>query len=115
VVLARPIAELEATAEEIQRGRNRQKAETAARQRVQKLADMAADPTPILRKTEQLVKQRSIDAYRQVATLLADLREALAGSAHADLAEQQAAKLKKDNPTLARLVSELRRTGLLKK
>jgi hypothetical protein len=115
VARGRPIAELEATAEEIQRERNHKKAETAARQRAKKLSGMAADPTPMLRKTEQLVKQRSVDAYRQIATLLADLREAVAGSAHTDLPEQQARKLRKDNPTLARLVSELRRNGFLKK
>jgi hypothetical protein len=115
VALGRPIAELRARAEEIQCDSNRRKAEAAARQRAKKLAGMAADPTPTLRKTEQLVKQRSVDAYRQIATLLADLREALAGSAHADLPEQQARKLKKDNPTLRMLVSELRRKGFLKK
>ena len=111
MALGRPIAELKATAEEIQRDSNRRKAEAGARQRAKKLAAMAADPSPTLRKTEQLVKQRSVDAYHQIATLLADLRAALAGSAHADLPEQQARQLKKDNPTLRMLVSELRRKG----
>ena len=63
MALGRPIAELKATAEEIQRDSNRRKAEAAARQRTKKLAVMAADPTPTLRKTEQLVEQRSVDAY----------------------------------------------------
>jgi hypothetical protein len=115
VALGRPIAELKATGEEIQRDRNRRQAEAAARQRAKKLAAMAADPTPTLRKTEQLVKERSVDAYEQLATLLAELREALAGSAQTDLPEQQARKLKSDNPTLRMLISELRRKGFLKK
>src|SRR5262249_35716177 len=78
--LDRTVAELKTAAEEIQREKNRKNAEKAARQRAKKLADMAADPMPTLRETEQLVKQRSGDAYRQIAMLLADLREALAGS-----------------------------------
>jgi hypothetical protein len=76
---------------------------------------MAADPTRTLRETEKLVKQRSTKAYRQIATLLADLREALAGNEQSGLAEEQARKLKKANPTLHRLTSELRREALLPK
>src|SRR5207249_8409591 len=68
--LDRTITELRAVAEGIQRDRNRTKAEKAARQRAKKLADMAADPQPTLRETEQLVKQRSTDAYQQIAQLL---------------------------------------------
>jgi hypothetical protein len=111
----RTIAELEAAAEEIQRQTNRQKAEKAARQRAKKLADMAADPTPTLRETEQLVQQRNLDAYDQVARLLADLRQALSGSDRSNLAEQQARKLKDKNPKLHQLTAALRRQGFLKK
>src|SRR5207248_1634699 len=102
-------------AEEIQRGKNRKEAETAARKRAKKLADMAADPLPTLRETEQLVKQRSTDAYRQIALLLADLREALAGGEQSGLPEKQARKLKDNHRTRAKLTSELRRQGFLKK
>lgn len=112
--LDRTIAELEAAAEEIQLEKNRKTAEKAARQRAKRLADMAADPLPTLRETEQLVKQRSSDAYRKIAELLADLREALAGREQADLPEKQARRLKKDHPTLNILSSELRRKGFLK-
>jgi hypothetical protein len=76
---------------------------------------MAADPMPTLRETEKLVAQRSTDSYHQLATLLADLREALAGSDQSDLAEKQAQKLKKQNPTLHMLTSELRRQGFIPK
>jgi hypothetical protein len=110
----RTIAQLRAAAEEIQQANDRRKAEKAARQRAKKLADMAADPLPTLRETEQLIKQRSRDAYDQIATLLADLREALAGGEQFDLPEKQARKLKADHPTLLLLVSALRRRGFLK-
>ncbi len=76
---------------------------------------MAADPTPTLRETEKLVRQRSGEAYRQVALLLADLREALASHKQADLPERQARKLNAGRPTLHKLTSELRREGFLKK
>jgi hypothetical protein len=76
---------------------------------------MAADPARTLRETEKLVTQCSSEAYRQIATLLAELREALAGSDHSGLADQQAKKLKKEFPTRRLLTSELRRKGLLPK
>jgi hypothetical protein len=109
------IARLNAAAEEIQQELDRQKAERAARQRAKKLADLAADPVRTLRKTEQLVNQRSTDSYRETAMLLADLRTALAGSEQSDLPEKHARKLKKNHPTLNKLASELRKKGFLKK
>ncbi len=111
----RTIAELKATAEEIQQEADRNAAANAARQRVQRLADMAADPARTLRETEKLVARRSTEAYSQIATLLTELREALAGSEQSGLAEQQARKLKDKNPTLRLLTSELRRKGFLPK
>jgi hypothetical protein len=113
--LNRSIADLLSGAERIQHEKGRKKAELAARQRAQKLADMAADPERTLQETEQLVKRRSIDAYHQIALLLADLREALANREQSDLPEKQARKLKQKNPTLHKLTSELRRQGFLKK
>lgn len=115
VRLDRSIAELQAAAEEIAQEADQRKAEAASRQRAKKLSDMAANPARTLRETEQLLKQRSTDAYSQVAELLADLREALAGSAQADLAETQARKLKASHPTLKMLTSALRAKGFLKK
>jgi hypothetical protein len=112
--LDRTISELNAAAEEIQRESDRKKAETVARQRMKKLADMQADPKLAVRTTEQLVKQRSTEAYRQIAGTLADLREALAGGQQSDLPEQQARKLKNNHPTLHKLISQLRRKGFLK-
>jgi hypothetical protein len=115
VRLDRTIAELEAAAEENQQKANRKAADKAARERAKKLAAMAADPAPTLRETERLVRMRTTEAYAQIATLLADLRTALAGSDRAGLAEQQARKLKTEHPTLHHLTAELRRRGFIPK
>ena len=111
----RTIAELQTAAEDIHKDTVRKAAEKAARQRAKRLAEMAADPTPTLRETVRLVKLRSRDSYVAIATLLKELREALAGTKQAGLAEQQARKLKKENPTLKLLTSELRRAGFVAK
>jgi hypothetical protein len=109
----RKVSELLAIAEEIEREQSRKSADASARRRAKRLADLAADPQPALRETEQLVNQRSSNSYAQIARLLADLREALAGSKQADLPETQARKLKAQHPTLALLTSELRKKGFL--
>ena len=111
----RTVADLHAAAEEIQQELDRKNAEKAARQRAKKLSEMAADPTRTLRKTEELVKQRSTASYRETATLLGDLREALEGGEEPDLPEKHARKLTAKHPTLKMLASELRRKGFLKK
>ncbi len=111
----RTISDLLAAAEQVKEESGRQKAEKAARDRAKKLAKLAADPQPALRKTEQLVEDRTSDAYREIAHLLADVRDALAGTPRSGLADQHAQKLKIANPTLKVLVSELRKQGFLKK
>lgn len=115
VKLDRTIAELRTAANEIQRAMDDRKATEAARKRARQLASMADDPAPYLEKTEQLVTQRTTDAYQQVSQLLADLREALAESGRAELAERQAQKLKQTNPTLRHLTAALRRQGFVPK
>jgi hypothetical protein len=47
--------------------------------------------------------------------MLADVRDALAGSSGSDLAEKQALMLKAAHPTLKVLTSELREQGFLLK
>jgi hypothetical protein len=111
----RSIAELETRAKEIHHEQSQKAAEAAARKRAKMLADMAAHPKQTLQETEKLVRERNRDAYEQIATLLADLREALAGSQMSHLAEEQAQKLKSENPTLRVLISELRRQGFVPK
>ncbi len=95
--------------------KDRKTAEMAARQRKKRLADMAADPERTLHETENLVKERTGKAYRQIGYLLAELRESLINSDRVSLAEEQAQKLKRKYPTLKVLVAELRRAGFLKK
>jgi hypothetical protein len=65
------------------------------------------------RETEELVTERSTEAYRQIAALLADLRETLAGSQLSGLADHQARKPKDKNPTRFRgFPHQLRTLGL---
>jgi dihydroxyacetone kinase-like predicted kinase len=106
---------LEATAERIHDAAKRQAAAAAAAQKAKRLAGMAADPTPTLLETERLVALRSSESYRKIAMLLAELREALAGCEQSGLADQQARKLKTNNPTLHTLTSALRRQGFVPK
>jgi hypothetical protein len=115
VECGRTIAELEEAAEGIHKKAVRTAQEKAARQRAKRLADMAADPTPTLNETDRLVKMRSRESYTKIATLLKDLREALADTKQAGLAEKQAQKLRKENPKLNLLTGELRRAGFLAK
>jgi hypothetical protein len=111
----RTIAELETAAEGIHKKAVDKATKKAAQQRAKRLADMAADPVPTLHETERLVKMRSRNSYVEIATLLKDLREALAGTKQAGLAEEQARKLKKENPTRHLLTAELRRAGFVPK
>jgi hypothetical protein len=111
----RTIAELQAASQEVQLAINKKTAADAARKRTRKLAKMAADPASFLKKTEQLVSQRTTEAYQQVSALLSDLREALAETGQSNLAERQAQKLKKMNPTLRHLTAALRRHGFVPK
>jgi hypothetical protein len=115
VVAGRTIAQLDAAAEEVQCEKEKAAAAKAASQRAKRLEKMAADPTSFLRESERLVAERSTDSYKQAARLLADLREALAGSKRSDMAEKQAVKLKNENPTLRHLTAALRRHGFLPK
>ena len=111
----RTIAELDAAAEVIASQKNRKKTEQAARERAQRLEKMADDPQQTLHATEKLVKERSGEAYRQIAEMLAELREALSGSGQSQLPEQHARKLKEKNPTLKGLTGALRKQGFLMK
>lgn len=113
VRVVRTIADLHAAAEVIQKRREQAAAKEAARQHDEKLARMAADPMKTLDETEVLVKHRSVDAYREIAQLLADLREALAGGHQYDLAYRQAKKLTDANPKANRLEAALRKKELL--
>ena len=109
----RTIGELYATADEIQKEEARRADQRAARIREQQLAKMAANPSDYLRKADQLIEEQNGHAYRQAATMLADLREALASGDRAALAEEFAQRLKERYPTRRALLSELRKKGFL--
>lgn len=113
--LDRTIEDLQAAGEEIRLQSERKAADLAEKKRKQKLVKIAADPTSILRETEELAATRTTDAYVQVGDLLADLRKALADTDQSGLADEQALKLTKLHPTLSRLKSELRKKGFLPK
>lgn len=105
---SRTVAQLETAATRIRR----RTAAKTARERARRLAKMVTAPDTTLREIRRLVVQQRRDAYRQAAVLLADLREALAGSEQSDFAEKQAQKFKAKNPQMTR---ELRRHGFLSK
>ena len=115
IVLGRTIAALQSVAEDLFRKSKQRKEKTAARQRAKKFADLAADPVPTLKETEQLALERSRESFDKIAVLLADLREAVRGTPHAGIAEVQAHKLRELHPTLGKLVAALRRQGFLTK
>jgi len=115
VEAGRTVAQLRATAEEMHAKMKKAAEAKATRQRTNRLKKMAADPKPHLRKTEKLVAERSTAAYKEASELLADLREALAGSKQSGLAEKQARKLKTANPTRHHLTAALRRQGFVLK
>jgi hypothetical protein len=111
----RSVAQMQTEAEDIQIETDRKEAEAGAVKRAKMLRGMAADPMKTVRETDQLVQVRSGDNYHRIAMLLADLREALAGTDQAALPEQQARLLKQKYPTLNLLTKELREQGFLKK
>jgi len=115
VFLGRTIEELLAAERDVAEIEKRKADAKAERAKVKRLATIATKPEMILRETEALVKQRGSTAYEKIALLLAELREALAGTPQANLAEKQAEKLRSKNPTLKVLVGSLRRQGFLSK
>ncbi len=111
----RTVTELYAIADDLS-NKSKQKAEAAAaKQRAARLAAMRKDPDKILRETEELVAHGFRVEYVKCSQLLADLREAFAGTDQADVADQQALALRQKHPTLKTLVSELRKQGFLPK
>jgi hypothetical protein len=113
--LERRFDDLQRVADEIREAGERRATQAAARNRARRLKQMASDPAKILSQTEQLVEQQSRNAYEQLATLLADLREAVSGTKDSGLAEKQARKLSDQYPTRRTLISALRKQGFSKK
>jgi hypothetical protein len=111
----RTIAELMEAAKEIEQEKRRKGAARKARERKQSLAKMIDEPESVLKKCRGLISERSITSYEQASQLLAELREALANTGEAGLAEREAQRLKQKHPTRRHLQAALRRQGLLPK
>ncbi|MFZ5830773.1 MAG: hypothetical protein ACOY3P_11830 [Planctomycetota bacterium] len=111
----RTLAEILATAKEIKEQARSKAAADAARRRTARLKELAREPQRYLREAAELVTERSVASYEKAARLLADLREALAGSNQSALPEQFARKLRSKNPKLHHLSAALRRQGFLAK
>lgn len=111
----RTMAELHAVAEQCAAAAKIKADKKAAAARAKLLVNMAADPKKYLGETEQLVKRRSGTAYNEIATILADLRAALADTGRSSLVTAQAEKLKRENPTLKVLAKALQVKGLIGK
>jgi hypothetical protein len=77
------------------------------------MVEMKADPNRWLQHATELVEKRGTDNYREAASILADLREALGGDAGNDIARRHAKALARTHPTLRTLVSALRKQALL--
>jgi hypothetical protein len=112
---ARTLGELRASAlgvEKVRIERAKKAAEAARRKR---LAGIASHPEKLIAKVLELVKIRSVKNYNQAAEELADLREALGSETGPARVRAVAEKLRRANPSLTRLVSALRKKGLLEK
>jgi hypothetical protein len=94
-----------------ERQQREQRAREAAHRR--RLTAIAADPRKAIAKVRQLVNQRSTDSYEQAARELVELREALGEKRGPARARAVAEKLRRDNPRYYRLISALRKHGLL--
>lgn len=85
----------------------------AEKQRQARMIEMQSDPAAWLKKASKLVEERGTDNYRQAASILADLRDAVGGDKGFKIARQHAAHLAKKYPTLNVLKSALRKKQLL--
>ncbi|MGE0606270.1 MAG: hypothetical protein AB7O62_04020 [Pirellulales bacterium] len=109
----RSIAQLRSLAKGIAQQADAKKSEQAARQKARHFAKLLADPALVERETAQLAQEQSQAAYASVGKLLAELREATAGTEKAGLAELYAQRLKVSYPSRRGLISALRSAGFL--
>lgn len=91
----------------------KREAAKAEKQRQARMEDMKSAPEPWLVKATELTEARGPDNYHEVASILADLREAIGGEAGEKIARKHAAHLAKKFPTLHILRSSLRKKQLL--
>ena len=88
-------------------------AKKAEKERQLRMVEIKAAPDAWLKRASKLVEERGTDNYREAASLLADLREAIGGVEGEKIARKHAAHLAKKHPTLSILKSSLRKCGLI--
>ncbi|MFN7291836.1 MAG: hypothetical protein ACK5YR_08520 [Pirellula sp.] len=88
-------------------------AEKAEKERQSRMVAIKAAPDEWLKKTSKLVEERGTENYREAASILADLREAIGGAEGEKIARKHAAHLTKKHPTLSMLKSSLRKCRLI--
>ncbi|HEY0985243.1 hypothetical protein [Schlesneria sp. T3-172] len=111
----RTMHQLQELEEKALRRAEEQAAAVAARMRQQRLAEIASDPVKVLREIELCVAEKTSDANHRAVVLLCDLRDAVASTDQAGIAESQALKLKKQFPTRRALLNALSRARLFSK
>jgi hypothetical protein len=87
-------------------------AEKAEKLRQTRMVEIKKDPNTWLKKASQLVECRGTDNYREAASILADLREAIGGTEGEKIARKHATQLARKYPTLAHLKCALRQQRL---
>jgi hypothetical protein len=91
----------------------KRQADKAEKIRQVRMAEMKSAPEEWLTKATKLVEERGTDNYREAASILADLSEAVGGEEGTKIARKHAAHLAKKNPNLKMLKSSLRKQQLL--
>jgi hypothetical protein len=91
----------------------KREADKAEKQRQARMVEMQSAPESWLKKASMLVEERGTDNYREAASILADLRDAVGGEQGNKIARKHAAHLAQKYPTLNVLKSSLRKKELL--
>lgn len=91
----------------------KREAEKAEKLRQARMVEMQSDPENWLMQASKLVEERGTNNYREAASILADLRDAVGGEQGNQIARRHAAHLAMKYPTLNILKSSLRKKELL--
>jgi hypothetical protein len=91
----------------------KREADKAEKQRQARMIEMQSAPNKWLKMASELVDERGTDNYREAASILADLRDAVGGEQGNTIARKHAAHLALKYPTLKLLKSSLRKKQLL--
>ena len=91
----------------------KREADKAEKKRQARMAEMKCTPEEWLTKATTLVEERGTDNYREAASIVADLSEAVGGEEGTKIARKHAAHLVKKNLNLKVLKSSLKKHQLL--